>query len=99
MLKLINAKITARKATKVRLQTEIPMINELIEKAREEGNFCVPININDYSRSTEALIKKSGYEVEYNQISWAHLGVAIDKNEKELMKIAKDAGVKILEVQ
>lgn len=96
MIKLLKAKISARKATKVRLQTEIPMINELIEKARKEGKFCVAININDYSRSTEALLKKAGYRVEYDYISWSHL---IDENEKELMKIAKDAGVKILEVQ
>ena len=99
MIKLIKAKITARKATKVRLQEEIPMINKLIEKASEEGKFCVPININDYSRSTEALLKKAGYEVEYDHISWAHLSEAIDENEKELMEIAKKAKVKILEVQ
>lgn len=99
MIKLVKAKIAARKATKAILQKEIPMINELIEKACEEGKFCVPININDYSSATQALLKKAGYEVEYNQISWAHLGVAIDKNEKELMSIAKEAGVKLFEVQ
>ena len=98
-MKLLKAKITARKATKVRLQTEIPMINELIEKASEEGKFCVAININDYSRSTEALLKKAGYRVEYDYISWAHLAGSIDENEKELMEIAKDVGVKLLEVQ
>ena len=96
MSKLFKAKITARKATKVILQKEIPMINELIAKARDEGKFCVAININDYSRSTEVLLKKAGYKVEYDYISWAHLGVSIDENEKELMNIAKDAGVKLL---
>lgn len=99
MIKLIKAKIAARKAIKVRLQTEVPIINELIKKAIEDGKFSVEIDINDYSRSTEVLLKKAGYEVKYNEISWAHIGVTIDENEKEVMKIAKDAGVKILEVQ
>lgn len=99
MLKLIKAKIIARKTTKVILQKEIPMINELIENASKDGEFCVSINSNDYSCSTRVLLKKAGYKVEYGLISWAHLGVAIDENEKELMKIAKDAGVEIVEVQ
>lgn len=99
MLKLIKAKIIARKTTKVILQKEIPKINELIENASKDGKFCVLIKGSDYSYSTRVLLKKAGYEVEYNSISWAHLGEAIDKNEKELMKIAKDAGVEIIEVQ
>ena len=99
MIKLLKAKITARETIKVRLQKEIPMINELIEKARKDGKCCATININDYSRSTEKLLEKAGYKVEYGHISWAHLAVSIDEKEKELMKIAKDAGVKILEVQ
>ncbi len=99
MLKLIKAKIIARKTTKVILQKEIPMINELIEKASEDGKFYVSINFNDYSHSTRILLRKAGYKVEYSSISWSHLSVAIDENEKELMQIAKDAGVEIVEVQ
>ena len=99
MIKMIKAKSAAWQATKVRLQVEIAMINELIEKATLDGKFCVEINVNDYSRATEKLLKKAGYEVEYNLISWAHLAVKLDDNERELMKVAKDAGVKIFEVQ
>lgn len=99
MIKLIKAKIIARKATKVILQKEIAMINQLIEKAGEDGEFHVTINVNDYSLSTKVLLKKAGYTVDYDMISWAHLGIAIDKNEKELMKIARETGVKIIEVQ
>lgn len=99
MIKLIKAKCVARQTIKVRLQAEIPKLNELIKKASEEGKFCVAININDYSESTRVLLKKAGYEVKYDYISWAHLGVKIDENECELMEVAKDAGVKIFEVQ
>lgn len=99
MLKLIRAKAAARKATLATLKKEIPMINELISKASEDGKFCVPININDYSPSVQALLRKAEYKVEYNSISWAHFGVEIDHNERELMQIAKEAGVEILKVQ
>lgn len=99
MLRLIKAKAAARKTTLATLKKEVPMINELISKAAEEGKFCIPININDYSPSVQALLEKAGYEVEYNYISWAHWGVEIDHNEKELMQIAKEAGVEILNVQ
>ena len=56
-------------------------------------------NINDYSFATQAMLRKAGYEVEYDCISWIHLYRAIEENEKELMKVAKDAGVEIIEVQ
>ena len=97
MIKLIKAKIAARKAIKARLKKEIPMINELIEKASQEGDFNVPINVNEYSNSARILLEKAGYDVNYNEISWAHLGGEMDRNEKELKKIAEAAGVKILE--
>ena len=95
MIKLIEAKCVARQTIKERLQAEIPKLNELIKKASEEGKFCVVININDYSESTRVLLKKAGYKVEYDYISWAHLGVKIDENECDLMEIAEDAGFKI----
>ena len=99
MIKLLKAKITAREATKALLQKEIPMINELIKNAREKGELIVKININDYSFATQAMLKKAGYEVEYDCISWIHLYRAIEESEKELMKVAKDAEVEIVEVQ
>ena len=99
MIKLLKAKITAREATKALLQKEIPRINELIKNAREKGELIAKININDYSFATQAMLRKAGYEVEYDCISWIHLYRAIEENEKELMKVAKDAGVEIIEVQ
>ena len=99
MIKLLKAKIAARETTKARLQKDIPMINELIKNARENGKCYVTININDYSQAARTMLEKAGYEVEHNSISWAHLMVEIEKNEKELMKIAKDAGVEIVDVQ
>ena len=90
MIKLLKAKIAARETTKARLQKDIPMINELIKNARENGK---------YSQAARTMLEKAGYKVEYNCISWAHLLVEIEKNEKELMKIAKDAGVEIVDVQ
>ena len=99
MIKLLKAKITAREATKALLKKEIPMINELIKNAREKGELIAKININDYSLATQAMLRKAGYEVEYDCISWIHLYRAIEENEKELMKVAKDAGVEIIEVQ
>ena len=86
-------------AVKVRLQKEILMINELISKARQEGKYCIQLNCNEYSAATESLLKKAGYKVEYDFISWAHLCIAIEENEKNLEKVAKDSGVKILRVQ
>ncbi len=99
MIKLIKAKFIARRTTIARLRKEIPMINQLIERAVDDGKFSVPININDYSRCTEALLEKAGYRIEYSYISWSHWGVEIDKNEKELMKLADEAGVKVISVQ
>lgn len=99
LLKLIKAEAAARNTTRAILKKEVPMINELISKASEDRKFYVPININDYSPSVQALLKKAGYKVEYNSISWAHIGVEIDNNERELMKIAEEAGVEILKVQ
>ncbi len=99
MIRLIKAKIIARETVKTILQKEIPMINMLIEEAKNEGRFTVPINVNDYSSSTQTLLKKAGYNVEYDYISLAHVAGAFERNEKELMKIAKEAGVSILDVQ
>lgn len=98
MIRLIKAKIIARETIKARLQKEIPMINKLIEEAKNEGKFTVPINVNDYSSSTRALLEKEGYKVEFDYISWAHMAGVLDRNEKELMKIVAEAGVSILEV-
>lgn len=99
MIRLINAKIIARKSTKALLKKEIPMINKLIEDASEEGKFCVPININDYSYATQLLLEKAGYRVEYSYISWSHIAIATHKNERKLMRVAKEAGVSVLKVQ
>lgn len=98
MIRLIKAKIIARETIKARLQKEIPMINKLIEEAKNEGKFTVPINVNDYSSSTRDLLEKEGYKVEFDYISWAHMAGVLDRNEKELMKIVAEAGVSILEV-
>lgn len=99
MLKLINAKIAARDTTKVKLQKEILMINQLITEAKEKGEFCVKININEYSLATRTLLEKAGYEVEYDFISWSAQGIAISKNEDEVVELAKEANVEIIEVQ
>jgi hypothetical protein len=99
MIRLINAKIIARRTTKALLKKEIPIINKLIEDASEAGKFCVPIGDNECSYATELLLKKAGYRVDNGFISWAHIAIATHKNENELMKVAKEAGVSILKVQ
>ena len=98
MLKLITAKIAARDTTKVKLQEEIPKINRLITDAKGNGEFCVKINVNEYSFATRTLLEKAGYEVEDNFISWSAQGVAISKNEDEVIELAKEANVEV-EVQ
>ena len=99
MSKLIKAKTAARKSMKVKLRDEISMINELIEKASDDGKFSIAIDVNDYSHLTEVLLEMAGYKIEYDSISWAHWVPKNVEDEKKSAKVLEKIGIKVLPVQ
>ena len=98
MFNLIKAKVAARDTIKAQMEKEIKKINSLIIKAKEKGEFFITLNVNEYSRATETLLKKAGYEICYDKISWAKKAIELEANEKEILKIAREAGIEVVDV-
>ena len=100
MAKITKAKIIARESTKSSLKEEIPMINNLIASAAKAGESFVLIDITSYSKATERLLEKAGYDIERDRISWFHEIVKIIKDEEELKKISEnEANVEVISIE
>ena len=106
MLKIISAKVAARKTIKVQLQKEIPPLNEAIEKAIAEGETIIDEYDGDISKPTLKMLEKAGYMVEnWNalgakpRISWHLSHYDCSDNDSEMEKLAKELDLKIEKMQ
>lgn len=106
MLKIISAKVAARKTIKVQLQKEIPPLNEAIEKAIAEGETTIDEYDGNISKPTLKMLEKVGYMVEnWNalgakpRISWHLLHYDCSDNDSEMEKLAKELDLKIEKMQ
>ena len=105
MLKIISSKVAARKTIKARLQKEIPLINEALKKAMDNGAIRIYYD-GDVSKPTVKLLKKAGYVVANwdvwdvkTEISWFHSYNKLSDNDSEVEELAKELELKIVEIQ
>lgn len=105
MIKIIAAKVAARKTIKARLEKEIPLINEVIQKAKEAGDIRVYYS-GEISKATVIMLEKAGYVVNHwdvwdvkTEITWYPAYNKLVDNPSEVEKIAKEAGLDIVEMQ
>ncbi len=105
MIKIIAAKVAARKTIRARLEKEIPQINEAIKKAKEAGEIRVYYS-GEVSKATVTMLEKAGYVVNdwevwdvKTEISWYLAYNKLVDNPSEVEKIAKEADLHIVEMQ
>ena len=105
MFKTISSKIAARQTIKAQLERELPPINDAIKEAKEAGKLYTHYD-GEISKVTFKLLTKAGYCVENwnvwnatTRIDWCASYHKISDSAEEVVKIAQEADIKIVEVQ
>ena len=99
MIKVISAKVAARRTIRTKLEREIPSINKALEDAMNNGDTTLEYK-GKISIPTVKMISKAGYLVEHSDveemntlISWKENYFRSSKNPFEVERIAREATV------
>ena len=102
MSELFNAQKAAQETIKAEFTNELVIVNDLIKKACSEGRYSTTARESYCPYSVRCLLNNAGYDVKYEsghyRISWNQAARSLAESEKELMEVAKEAGVELAKV-
>lgn len=102
MIEIMTAEAIARETLKNTLAEEIPIVNERIRVAKENGTKICYAD-QEFSRATRRMLVKAGYEVESERgstsISWEGVYNKLMDDEEMVEEIYNEIGIKIVGIE